>query len=99
MPIKIPINKRKLTRFCNKHRIRKLWMFGSVLRDDFRDDSDVDMLYEFQTDYYVGWEIVTIEEELSKLFGRKVDLISEKELSQDIREHPYFQSEIIYDEG
>ncbi|MDP8240446.1 MAG: nucleotidyltransferase domain-containing protein [Candidatus Hatepunaea meridiana] len=100
MPIKIQIDKQKLTRFCRKHHIRKLWLFGSVLHDDFRDDSDIDVLYEFEPDTMVGFKIFRIEEELSVLFGnRKIDFIAEEFLNHRIRNHSTFQAEVIYEKG
>lgn len=55
----------ELAAFCRRHHIRKLSLFGSVLRDDFRPDSDVDVLVEFEPGHSVGWEIVDMEDELS----------------------------------
>jgi uncharacterized protein len=76
--------------FCRRHRIRKLSLFGSVLRDDFRPDSDVDVLVEFEPgeapDFF---EYVGMELELTELFGRKVDLLTAGFLS------PYFREEVL----
>ena len=99
MPAKIPIDQDKIADFCRRHHIRKLWLFGSALRDDFREDSDIDVLYEFEPDHSPGWEIVRIEKGLSELLGRQVDLIPEKYLKRRIRNHPMFQAEVIYGEG
>ncbi len=63
--------------FCEKWKIVRLEIFGSALREDFRPESDVDFLYVFAPDARVSlWELPTIEEELSRLVGREVDLIS-----------------------
>jgi len=97
MSAKIKIDHNKLAEFCRKHHIRKLWLFGSVLRDDFRSDSDVDVLYEFEEGYKIGWKIFRIEEELSELIGRKVDLIPEKYLKPRVRKHSMFKSEVVYE--
>jgi len=94
---KIDIDRKKITAFCRKHHIRKLWLFGSALRDDFSDDSDVDVLYEFEPDHHIGWKIISIEDELSRIIGRKVDFVSEKHLHKRIRNHPAFQKVLIYD--
>ncbi len=99
MSAKIKIDHEKLTEFCRKHHIKKLWLFGSVLRDDFRDDSDVDVLYEFEPEKTPGWEIVNVQEELSDIMGYKVDFVPEKYLSRHIRRHPSFNPELIYGEG
>jgi len=96
----IPIDQDKIADFCRKHHIRRLWLFGSVLNDEFRKDSDVDVLYEFKPGKTPGWEIVRIENELSQIFGgRRIDFVSEKYLSWRIRKHRYFNSEVLYDEG
>jgi hypothetical protein len=65
-----------LVRFCRRWRIAELSLFGSVLRPDFRPDSDIDVLVTFSPDaMWSGWDLVTIEKELAALFGRKVDLV------------------------
>ena len=87
VPIEIP--KDKIAAFCRKHHIRKLALFGSVLRDDFRPDSDVDVLVEFEPGYTPGLTFFSMEEELSKILGRKVDLNTPKFLSR------YFRQEIL----
>src|SRR5690606_34320661 len=61
--------------FCRRHHIRKLSLFGSILRDDFGPDSDIDVLVEFEPGARVGlFKLVGMEQELSALLGRKVDL-------------------------
>ena len=55
--------------FCRRHHTRKLPLFGSVLRDDFRPDSDVDVLIQFEAGHVVGLDIMDLEEELSQLLG------------------------------
>lgn len=76
--------------FCRKHHIRKLSLFGSVLRDDFRPDSDVDVLVEFKEGHAVGLiRFSGMELELSELLGRKVDLLTAGFLS------PYFRDEVM----
>jgi len=72
--------------FCRRWKVRELSLFGSVLREDFRDDSDVDVLVEFQPGH--GWglyEILDMEDELAALFGRKVDLVMKGGLRNPIR--------------
>ncbi|MBI2536020.1 MAG: nucleotidyltransferase domain-containing protein [Gemmatimonadetes bacterium] len=76
----------KLAELCRRHRIRRLSLFGSVLRDDFGPDSDVDVLVEFEPGHTPGLAIVDVEDELSALFGgRRVDLVTEKSLHRLIR--------------
>jgi predicted nucleotidyltransferase len=84
--------------FCEKHHIRKLALFGSVLRDDFTPDSDVDMLVEFQPGHRIGLiGFVGVEAELSELLGRKVDLSTPNSLSKYFREEVLAEAETIYD--
>jgi len=72
---------------CQRHHIRRLSFFGSVLRDDFHPGSDVDMLVEFETGHTPGWEIVDIEQEFSQLLGgRKIDMVNPKYLNRHLKE-------------
>ena len=96
----IPIDRNKLNKICRQHHIRRLWLFGSVLNDDFNQNSDVDVLYEFQSGKTPGLAIYNVIRELSDLMGgRRVDFVSEKYISLRIRNHPSFRKEILYDEG
>ena len=100
MPRQLSIDRERLTAFCRRHHIRKLAFFGSVLRDDFRPDSDVDVLVEFDPDFAVGFRIVDIEEELSQLLGgRQIDLVSEKYLNPRLRGRVLSSAEVQYAEG
>jgi len=75
----IDVDREGLARFCRKWKIAELALFGSVLRDDFRPDSDVDVLVTFAPDAEWGLlEHVTMEEELGDLLGREVDLVSRR---------------------
>lgn len=87
----IPIARDRIAEFCRRNRIRKLSLFGSVLRDDFRPESDVDVLVEFNPDARVGFfELYDLEQELSRLLsGRKVEINTLKSLS------PYFRDEVL----
>jgi predicted nucleotidyltransferase len=96
----IPIDRERLASFCRRHHIRKLALYGSVLRDDFRPDSDVDVLIEFEPGYAVGFGIADLEEELAELFGgRRVDLVAEKYLNRRLRERILANAEVQYAEG
>ena len=75
--------------FCRAHHIRRLSLFGSVLRDDFTPDSDVDVLVEFEPGHTPGFEFVSIEDELTGVLGRKVDLHTPASLSR------YFRDEVL----
>ena len=70
MRLQVPIDREKLASFCRRHHIRKSAFFGSVPRDDFRPNSDVDVLVEFESGCTPGFAIVDIEEELSQIAGR-----------------------------
>ena len=83
----VTIPQERLADFCRRHPIRKLSLFGSVLHDDFRPDSDVDVLVEFEPNRTVGLiHLASIELELSQLLGRKVDLRTAAELSRYFRQ-------------
>ncbi len=95
----IPIDRERLAAFCRRHHIRKLALYGSVLRDDFRPNSDVDVLVEFDTGYALGFRILDIEEELSQLLGgHPVDLVSEKYLNPRLRGRVLASAEVQYAE-
>ena len=85
----ITIDRHTLAEFCRRNHIRKLSLFGSVLRDDFRPQSDVDVLVEFEPGHVPGLRFFYFEAELSKLLGRKVDLNTPNFLS------PYFRDRVL----
>jgi predicted nucleotidyltransferase len=97
MVVRIALSHEKIEAFCRKHGIRRLSLFGSVLRDDFGPESDVDVLVEFEPDATPGWEIVSIRDELSELLGRPVDLGTPNSLSHHIREEVLASMEVIYE--
>jgi len=79
MSIRIELNKDKVAEFCLRNHIRSLALLGSVLRDDFRPDSDVDVLIEFVPGQEHGlMELVGMQDELSEILGRKVDMVERK---------------------
>jgi len=86
--LQIAISKEEIAQFCQCHHIRKLSLFGSVLRDDFTPESDIDFLVEFEPGKTPGYfKIVSMEMELSELLeGRKIDLRTPNELSVYFRE-------------
>jgi uncharacterized protein len=87
--LKIKVPRKALAEFCRKYHIQKLAFFGSVLRDDFRPDSDIDVLVEFEPGHVPGFAFFTMQEELTEIFGRQVDLSTPKFLS------PYFRDQVI----
>ena len=94
----ITIPKDKITDFCRRNHIRKLSLFGSVLRDDFRPDSDVDVLVEFEPGHEPGFiRLAGMELELSELLGaRPVDLRTPEDLSRYFREDVMAKAEVQY---
>lgn len=92
----IDIPRTRIADFCHRHHIRKLSLFGSVLRDDFTDRSDVDFLVEFEPAHIPGWDIVTMEEELSQIVGRKADLRTVPELHRRFRQEVMDEAETLY---
>jgi predicted nucleotidyltransferase len=93
----ITFDRRQLADFCRRHRIRKLSLFGSVLRDDFGPESDIDVLVELEADARVG--LITfagIEIELSEMLGRKVDLNTPGCLSKYFRDKVLDEAEVQY---
>ena len=95
--VQLQIPQDKLADFCRRNRIRKLAFFGSVLREDFRQDSDVDVLVEFESHARVGLlALAGMELELSTLFGRRVDFNTEGFLSRYFREEVLQEAEVQY---
>ena len=87
MQIKVP--RKQLAEFCRKNYIRRMAFFGSVLREDFRPDSDIDVQVEFEPGHVPGFAFFTMQEELTRILGRQVDLCTPKFLS------PYFRDQVI----
>lgn len=94
---KIMIPKEKITSFCKENNIRRLALFGSVLRDDFGPESDIDVLVEFDPGVHVGLRFFALEQELSQIFGRKVDLNTPGFLSKYFRDKVIAEAESLYD--
>ncbi len=94
---RIDIPRDRIAEFCRQNQIRRLALFGSVLRDDFTPRSDVDVLVEFEPGTRVGLRFFTLEEELSKLLGRKVDLNTPGFLSKYFRDEVIAEAEVQYD--
>lgn len=90
MASRIQMPREALAAFCRKHGVRRLALFGSVLRDDFRPDSDVDVLVEFEPGARAGYlKLAAMELELGDVLGRKVDLRTPGELSR------YFRDDVL----
>jgi len=93
---KIEIPREKVAEFCQRHHIRRLALFGSVLRADFGAASDVDVLVEFDREHVPGLEFFAVETELSQILGRKVDLHTPQFLSPYFREQALAEAEVQY---
>jgi len=97
MPAQITIDRERIAQFCRKYHIIKLALFGSVLRDDFRPDSDVDILVWFEQEHIPSLlGIAGMEIELSEMLGRKVDLRTPEDLSRYFRDEVVSRSEVQY---
>ena len=93
--IKIPRD--AIAEFCRRNHIAKLSLFGSVLREDFHEGSDVDVLVEFEPDAMVGYlAICRMQQELSDMLGRQVDLRTPAELSRYFRQRVLGEAEVQY---
>jgi predicted nucleotidyltransferase len=97
MPSRIPIPGEQIAEFCRRHHIRRLSLFGSVLRGDFRPESDVDVLVEFEPGHVPGFEFIAIQDELTDLLGRRVDLNTPACLSRYFRERVLSQAEVQFE--
>lgn len=94
--IKLPNG--RIAEFCKRHRIRRLSLFGSVLRGDFGPDSDIDILVEFEFDTRVGLiTLAGLELELGEIIGRKVDLNTPGFLSKYYRNRIINEAVVQYD--
>jgi predicted nucleotidyltransferase len=98
-PSSVP--KAELKAFCIRHHVRKLSLFGSVLRGDFGPDSDVDVLVEFERGHVPGFlRLHELEQELSRLFGgRRIDLVTPRFLNDRMRDRVLAEAQPAYDRG
>ena len=94
--LKIQVPRQKLEAFCKKNHIRKLAFFGSVLREDFKPDSDIDVLVEFERGRTPGLAFFSMQNELSEILGRKVDLNTPGFLSKYFREQVMREAKVQY---
>ena len=86
MPLKVEIPFDRIAAFCRKWKIHEFSLFGSVLRDDFRPDSDVDILVEFEPQHpWSLYDIVDMQDELKALFNRQIDLVMKGGLRNPVR--------------
>ncbi|MDD2902461.1 MAG: nucleotidyltransferase family protein [Syntrophales bacterium] len=97
--VQVPFPKDKIAEFCRRYHIKKLAVFGSVLGPDFRADSDIDVLVEFEPDHIPGLAFFAMEDELSAILGRKVDLNTPQCLSRYFRDKVLQEAVVQYGEG
>lgn len=86
----------RIADFCRRNHIRRLALFGSVLRDDFGPNSDVDVLVEFEPGHVPGLAFFDVEVELSEIVGRKVDLNTPGFLGRHFRDEVMGEAEVLY---
>lgn len=101
MTVKIDIPQVEIAEYARRHYIQRLAVFGSALRSDFNEDSDIDILVEFEPDHAPGlFGMARMERELSALLGgRKVDLRTPEDLSQYFRQQVLQEAEACYVQG
>lgn len=85
----LELPRKEIAQSCRRHHVRTLSVFGSVLRPDFRPDSDLDVLVEFEPGHVPGLRFFALQDELAALLGRRVDLHTSASLS------PYFRDEVL----
>lgn len=95
---RIPVRQEQIEAFCRKWKIRELALFGSVLRDDFRAESDVDVLVEFEPETrYTLFDFLDIQEELREMFGRPVDLVQKSAVTNPfVRHHIRHNRQVVF---
>ena len=101
MALRISMPREKIADFCRRHHIQRLAVFGSALRPDFNEESDIDILVEFEPGHVPGLlRLARMERELSALLGgRKVDLRTPEDLSRYFRDEVLREAEVQYAQG
>ena len=94
LPIQLPMD--RIADFCERHGVARLSLFGSVLRDDFTPESDVDVLIEFLPGRTPGLAFFSMQDELSEMLGRQVDLNTPKFLSRAFRDEVLLEARPLY---
>lgn len=97
MSVRIEVPRAEIARFCRRNHIRRMALFGSVLRDDFAPESDVDVLVEFAPGHTPGLAFFDMQEELSELLGRKADLNTRADLSPYFRDQVVEEAEVLFE--
>jgi uncharacterized protein len=94
--IRIDVPRDRVVEFCRRHHVRRLAFFGSVLRDDFTPQSDVDVLVEFEPGKTPGLAFFAMQDELSTILGRRVDLNTPQDLSKYFRDEVLTEAQDLY---
>ena len=94
--VRLPVSDVRVSDFCKRWNITELAVFGSVLRDDFGPDSDIDVLVEFEPEARIGLKYFKIEDELTELLGRRVDLTTKDGLHTLIRNDVLAKRLVVY---
>lgn len=92
----ISIPEETIRDFCQRHKIKNLAFFGSILGPDFKPESDVDVLVEFEPGYVPGFEFFSMQEELTEIIGRQVELHTPNFLSPHFREDVIKEAQVLY---
>ncbi len=96
--LQVMLRKQEIAMFCERNEIRKLALFGSVLRDDFDDHSDIDVLVEFEPQAKPGlFDLSRMSRELEEIMGRRVDLLTAGFLSKYFRQQVQDETQVIYE--
>lgn len=95
--VHISYSQEQINSFCRENNIKKMAFFGSVLRDDFGPESDVDILVEFEPGRTPGLKFFTLQQKLSEILGKKVDLNTPAFISEYFREGVMQEAQILYD--
>ena len=96
----IEIREDEIAGFCEKNHIRRLAVFGSILRDDFTEESDIDTLVEFEPGHSIGLiGMASAEIELSRILGRKADMRTPRDLSRYFRGKVMEEARTLYARG
>ena len=96
MSLKVAIDREALAAYCRRQGIRRLAVFGSALRDDFGPDSDIDVLVEFESGRTPGLAFFAMQDDLSRMFGRIVDLHTPASLSRHFRDEMLTEAQDQY---
>lgn len=97
MVVRIPLPKEQIAQFCRRHNIQRMALFGSVVRADFGPSSDVDVLVQFEPGKTPGWEFFGMQDELTEILGRKVDLNTPGFLSRYFRDRVLAEAQTVYE--